>query len=230
MNDTTLKTYRRLRKENPTLGARNALSWAKSLDKPLAFDWSGNPGRHVNAATTTREGFDVRIVVDYDEYAERRATLTDKDTGIRNPDFDWDDGDGYMYRNNPQKGCRYIELESEYTVVQLADDYHGMGMSRSVALDVARKSLEDEAREYLSDTWASYVVSVKVSIGGIEMGSAGIGGVEVGDGYGGYVHDEREFESSVEENGLIEEAIDEARKSMTRIIAAKEALDKQVAV
>jgi hypothetical protein len=226
MDEQTLRNYRRLRSQNPTLGARNALRWAKSLTKPLAYDWSVNPGNHVNAATTTREGFDIRILVDYDLYADRRAEYTDNNTGIRNPDFDWDDGDGYHYRNNPQKGNRYIEVESGYTVPSLADDYNKMGMSKSVALDVARKSLEDEAREYLADEWASYVITVKASLSGIEMGSASLDGTETSMD----TRDEVEFEVTVDDYDLIGEAIENARESMTHLLAAKEALDKQSAV
>ena len=226
MDEQTLRNYRRLRSKNPTLGASNALRWAKSLAKPLSYDWSVNPGRHVNAATTTRDGFDIRILVDYDEYADRRAEYTDNDTGIRNPDFDWDNGDGYYYRNNPQKGKRYIEVESGYTVPSLADDYHKMGMSKSVALDVARKSLEDEAREYLADEWASYVITVKASLAGIEMGSASLGGTEVSMD----TPAELEFEVTLDDYDLIGEAIEDARSALLLLTAAKNTLDKQSAV
>lgn len=218
--------YRRLRRKHVTLGADQALRWAKFEERPMAFDWSGSSGRHVRAATTTCDGFDVRVVVDYDEYADRRAEYTDNDTGIRNPDFDWTDDGGYRHRNNERKGKRYIELESGYTVPDLASDYNKMGMSKSVALDVARQSLASEAREYLSDEWASYVVTVKVSVAGIELGTASLGGIETGGDYS----DEREFESAVIDHDLIREAIDEARENMARLVAAKTALDTQVPV
>lgn len=233
LTGSTLKAYRRLRRENPTLSAKHALSWAKSLDKPLAFDWTVKSGQHANAAQTTRDGFDVRITVDYDQYADRRADYTDKDTGIRNPDYRYADGDGdYRYRNDPQHGLRYIEVESGYTVPDLAADYNKQGMSKSVALDVARKSLEDEAREYLSDMWTSYVVTVDVSLAGIKMGSASLGGIETGTDWSASFHDEREFESAIEDNSMIDEAIDNARESMSHLmaVAAKIGLDNVVTV
>jgi hypothetical protein len=226
MDENTLRNYRRLRAKNPTLAAREALSWARSLTKPLGYNWSVNPGRHANAATTTRDGFDIRILVDYDEYADRRAEYTAKDTGIRNPDFDWNYGDEYLYRNNDRKRLRFIELESGYMVPELAHDYHKMGMSKSVALDVARKSLEDEASEYLSDEWTSYIITVKASLNGIEMGSASLGGTEVGMDS----RDEVEFETTVDDYDLIGEAIEEARSALTLLVAAKNTLDKQNAV
>lgn len=214
-----LTEYRRLRRETATLGAQHALRWAKSIVKPTEFEFhQSGRGSAVSTARATREGFDIRIDVEYDDYdAESRVTGTDKDTGIRNPKFNWS-GDSWNHRHDR----RFLELESGSTVREIATCYHDMGMARHVAWETARQSLQKEAEGYI-DNDTQYAVIVTASLDGIDLGDASIGGVETT-----YRTHDRDIEDVVAEGCMIDEAIEHAREELARLVAsaAKLTLDR----
>lgn len=205
--------YRRLRKENPSLPAKQAILWAKGNLRPLELDWEDGPGWPVAlTAQTTRGGFDIRINVTYDEYGSQNYSETDVDTGIRNPRFRWE-GDEYSSRG----GKRFIALESDNTVRELAPYLRKMGASKNVAWEDARESLRDEAAIYMAEDYSEYVITVRASVNGTVLGDASIGGVDVTNTWGERFY--REIEDvALHESMLIEEAIDEARESLAPAI------------
>jgi hypothetical protein len=180
--------------------------------RPTTLTWTTFPNNYVAVGRVTQDGFDVRVIVDYDQYTDPRVEETDVDTGIRNPRFRWT-GDPWDTRHTK----RFLSLESETTVRELAPDYRTSGMSRHVAWETARVSLQKEADAYMEDDYCEYVMRAEASIDDIKLGeSFSLGGIEVES----YRTMERDFEDAAVENGLIEEAIAEARKSLAKLVAA----------
>lgn len=215
MDEALVKEYRKTRKEHPLVGAKQALLIAKHNLKPLRFEFSPS-GRHVAYAEVEDGPFTLVATADYDEYNEARYSYTDKNTGIRNPDFDWLGSyseTNWRYRNNDQKGSRFIELESGYTLPELAKDFRGYGMSKNVAWETARASLEDEFEAYRGDMpeVTSYVITVTVMADGAELGSASIGTETT------WAHEERDINDAIEDCGLVEEAMAEAQARLAKL-------------
>ena len=150
-----------------------------------------------------------------------RIEFTDKNTGIRNPEFRWlgDQSEtNYQYRNDPEHGCRFIALESDSTVPELAKEYR-KHMGRHEAWEAARESLRDEAAVYLDPGFTEYALEATASIAGVELGSNGISGCEVDDS----VLLEKQLDDLCEETGVIDEAIAEARDNLEKVTAAQRA-------
>lgn len=209
MDIKTLNEYRAIRKRDPRLPAKIALSWAKRVEAPLELEWDTFGRGGVATATGERDGYDVSVTVDYDPYRQIDITFTDdNDTGIRNPKYHGPDG------WNREK--KFIELESGYTVAALAEDLRGRsGRSKNVAWEEARQSLQDEAAMYLGEDYIMVTVDVSVSVDGVVLGEASIGSDfqlwQPGSSF------ERELEDCVIENGLIAEAIDNAKENLDSI-------------
>lgn len=204
--------YLRLRKEHPSLSANQAMLWARGNLKPTELKWETFEGNHFAVGRGERDGFDVRVVVDYDEYPSQTApTPTDDDTGIRNPDFEYDE---YDY----QRGKRFLELESGSTVRELAPYYNRAGASKSVAWERARESLQEEAEAYLSDDYVQLVYRAEVSVGGAKLGEEALGSDLIID----YRTLEKELDNTVVETGIIEEAIEQAKENLPSLVAKVE--------
>jgi len=202
---TAAEEYRRLRRKNPGLPAKQAVLWARGNVKPSTLDWTLYEGSHVAVGRTTRDGFEVRVIIDYDTDTYGRVEETDTDTGIRNPRFGqrWT-GDSWDTRNVR----RYLSLESDSTVKELASYYHKAGASKNVAWEEARESLQEEAERYLSDDHAEYVIHAKAYLDGVPMGESGyVGGYEVDD----RESFEKQLDDFAHETDCIDEVIEEAR-------------------
>jgi hypothetical protein len=201
--------YRRIRREHPYVQAKNAFLWARGNIKPTELQWE-TFGNHFASAKTQRDGFDIRVIVDYDEYpTDPMVSETEDDTGIRNPAYQGPDD----YRHS-----RFLSIESGETLRGLVPYYRKQGDAKNVAWERARQSLQDEAKAYLSDDYVRLVITVKVSKKGIELGSASIGTDLIID----YKTLERELDDAVSEAGLISEAIDEARKNLAELLTDTE--------
>lgn len=207
---TTAEEYRRLRRKYPYNPASQTILWARGNVKDPELDWKTFVGRHVAVATTVRDGFDIRVTVDYDENADPMVEETDTDTGIRNPRFRWT-GDAWDVRHIE----RYLSVESGTTVRELAPYYHDGGDSKNVAWERARQSLQREAEAYMADDYAEYVIKATASLDGIELGSGAIGGCDVDSD----ARFEKELDNLVSETGVIEEAIAEARDNAKKLDA-----------
>lgn len=204
MAEQTVETeYRRIRKEHPYMSAKQAILWARGNLKPTILDWQTFSGRGFASATGKVEGFDISVVADYDQYwSDSVVTETDDDTGIRNPAYNHDD----YYRRHK----KFLSLESDSTVRELATYYHKAGESRNVAWEDARTSLQKEAEDYLGDDYVRLIITVKASRLGIELGSASISSDYIID----WRDIERELDSTVYEHGLVDEAIEEAKENL----------------
>lgn len=208
MNTMLIDEYKRIRRKHTNLGAKQALLWARGNVKPLTHEWDVyGKGGHVAATTFEQEGFTIKVTIDYDEFVSGRWEPTDVNTGIRNPNFRYD-----AYREEP----RYISLESDSTVRDLASYLNQAGASKSVAWREAEVSLNEEAAHYLESDYCEYVTTATAYIEGVEVGE---------DSVGGYEPDpaqpiERMAEDSLMESSVVEEAIEQAREAMAKIVAA----------
>lgn len=210
MDEALVKEYKRIRKAHTTLPASQAILWARGLLKPTTLDWELWTGRHVAVGKGKVDGFDVRAVVDYDDYATYDIGFTSEDTGIRNPH--WHDG-------KPDRD-KYVTLESG-TVRELAPYFHKAGMAKNVAWEYARKSLTEEAASYLDNKVMCLVAHVTVSVAGVEVGEGGHIGTELLDTE---YRLEKELDDFVSECGMVEEAIEDARKSLPAMVEAQKAI------
>lgn len=206
---TAAEEYRRLRRRDPGLPSKQAILWARGNVKAPTLDWTLYAGNHVAVGKTTKDGFEVRVIIDYDDDGYGgRVQETDTDTGIRNPRFGqkWT-GDSWDTRNV----CRYLSLESDSTVRELASYYNKAGASKSVAWEYARESLQEEAEEYFADDHAEYDIHAKAYLDGVFMGESGyVGGFEV-DGRESL---EKQFDDFALETDCIDEAIEDAREKV----------------
>jgi hypothetical protein len=211
MDDKVSANYRRIRARVPSLPAKQAILWARGNAKPRTLTFT-HAGRSLGAAIIERDGFKVVVTIDYDDMPSERVTTTDVNTGIRNPNFEWR-GDEYASRGEN----RFLQLESESTVREIAPYYHKGGASKNVAWEDARESLQKEAERYLEPDYAEYIVKATAFKEDIELGSSPtIGGIEIDE-------DEdfdKQFEDAVFETGVIDEAIEDAREHLARLVAS----------
>ena len=214
---TLASEYALARKKYPGLPAKQAVLIARGRLRPLEFEWEDGYRSLVTlSAKTEREGFDIELVVAYEQYPVHEYDETSDDTGIRNPHFRWN-GEQYGVRHK-----RFIALESGNTVRELAEYYNKAGASRNVAWEDARESLAKEAEWVTDEQYTEYVLTAKASVDGIELGSASTGGFDIGpDVWGEEL--QREVESGFVDTGLIEEAIEEARENLASVIAKEQA-------
>lgn len=212
MNAEELRAYKRIRKSNPVIGAKSAMQWAKGQTRQERLPWGSGAGNHAALAVFERDGFTVRVIVDYSDEPQDRVHETDENTGIRNPRFRWT-GDSWDTRHVE----RYLALESDYTVRQLAEDWNGRpyGMSKSVAWDEALASLTKEAEGYLADDFTEYNVTVEVLFEGAELGTASVGGFEPDE----FQFAEQVGDMAALDEGLLDEALYEARAAVKELDA-----------
>lgn len=203
MDAQTKRVYDRYRKQGH--GARDSLSLARMTSRSLEYDWDHSYGAEVATATFEHEGFDVKVKVDYEQYVSSFPEPTEDDTGIRNPRFKWT-GDSWDTRHTE----RYLTLESGNTVRELAEYYNKAGQAKHAAWEAARISLNEEAEAYFRDDYAQYVIGVEVSFDGVVVGQADVGGVELDDEQS----TEAGVEDIVRQDGLLDEAMSEAREAL----------------
>lgn len=204
MDTPTLATeYGRIRHKHPDLPSKQAVLWARGNLKPLEFEWDTFVGNHLAVGKGKRDGFDIRIVVDQSDYVTSQYDFTDQNTGIRNPNFTWK-GDEYSSKNQ----SRFIQLESDTTVPDLAKEYNKRGEARGVAWETARESLQKQADDIINGEEVEVVVTVTASIKGAVLGESSVGSV-LALSYG--LEMERDCDNVTLETCLVEEAIEEGR-------------------
>lgn len=189
--------------------AHVALACARWDARPLELDWSGDVG------TLERDGFEVRVTVTPDDWPRELGTFTDvrPDTyerAYRTPGWDalLEQSCGQLW-HRPRDSRRYYVPDTG-TLEEHRRGYHGLGYSRHAAHVRAFEIIREDVRRACSDDQVEYVVVVKVSRAGVELGSASLGGVDVDDG-------PRDFEEILEDHGLIDEALEEARGALARL-------------
>jgi hypothetical protein len=214
--------YLRIRKEHPWLPSKQAMLWARGNVKPLELEWKTFEDNHFAVGRGERDGFDIAVYVDYDDYGFRNTgTPTHDYTGIRNPEFDPELGrDSYARAFDSNRAKRWLALESDTTLPGLAGEYRKRGEARAVAWYDAEQSLKEEAQAYLSDDYVQLVFRAVASVGGVELGEASLGSDLIID----YRTLEKELDNIVAETGVIEEAIEEARANVQPLRDKLEAL------
>lgn len=164
--------------------ARYALALARTDHHPLVPDY-GSP------VTFDRDGFTITATLDYDG----GMTLADLGYGhFLDGSEDWRTGyerrpdpdavpNPHRDSRNPSNGAGWYVPGAAGTLRERYAEYRRdeYGMSRAVAWDKARESVEDELRTVTDDYGpAAYVLRVEASRNGIDLGSASLGGIEVG--------------------------------------------------
>jgi len=201
MDDATLREYKRLRAQGN--GAKVSLDIARHYVKPTTLDWKVTFDRHLAIGRGTVDGFDIRAVVDYDDRTYD-YDFTDTDTGIRNPQYRWD---------GPGSEAKFIALESGETVRGLAPYLRKQGMSKHVAWETARLSLQEEARTYFNNEIILVGATVTASTEGVDLGSTSFG-FDLSDD-----HLEQDLDDAVMD--AVSEAIYDARENLDKVIAAE---------
>lgn len=225
MDTRTLTRYHKIRRENPLLPATHALEWARA-SAHAGDDWREARGHQ----TWTREveGFTVTLrevsesiypkpgddgLGDYaqearDDYGEWQGAypapaatlpLGLPYTAFRYSGPGWTQGEepGYFIPAN---------IEEEY------DALRKRGQSRSVAWDMMHEYVKDTLDSFFSAPLTYCVLEVTVSREGVDLASEVIGTSYVDDDDG-----RGDIFTCVEEHGLIEEAISEARATLDEL-------------
>lgn len=201
--DYTTAKYRNYRAQYPGIPARTALAWARGDDKPRAgWEWD----THGDTATIERDGFSLKLTIEYDDYPDTSYLGEWSDTFEPGAIAVTDD-----MRYRPAA----FRIDWKWFIPGISAEEHrrglsAMGYARHTADCLARSYVLRDMRRLSSDTFALYVVSVSASREGIELGSACIGGVDIDD-----TRDmQAQFEDIADDYGLIDEATSDARMSL----------------
>jgi hypothetical protein len=191
LSDRTLRAFRNYRREHPYTSASVALTVAKrqTTDPTWAADLIGSGDRYTG---TLPGGYDVVITMEYDDDTDTSwlGEWTDDPTGaVPNPDPDSGRG-----------SYKYFRPEN----IEPWEGYWRQGMSRAAARARVRQAMTEDAREALEP---AYVVTVRVSREGIELGSDRLGGC-------------RGYESALwaaDDHDMVGNALHEARETLVRL-------------
>jgi hypothetical protein len=217
-------TYKRVRAENPGIGAKRAVESLRYVATPvLDLDWRSAGAE--DRARFTHSGAEIvaRWIPDYDSDSATRPRATDSPaSGIRNPDCvvtHEDDGFHLHHSQCHHSGrvClsapRYLELESGETVSNLADFYRKHGMSRAVARETAESDLAKWARQESETNYFSCVVTAYVN--GTKLGESSLYGIGESDDYDAAIAYRAEIVSE-----LLSDAIDNAQHNLESLRTA----------
>lgn len=216
--------YQRARAANYPASA--SLAIARSVARDVDVPEYGAP------ISFAREGFDIVASLDYDDLelddlgygtfygfpSDYRRLDIYSEYG-REPNLGWPNAVRNPYRDdrNASGGAAWYVPGMAGSLAERKREYSRMGYSRSMAMDMARESVEDELRRVTDDYGPSvYVVTVIATRHGIELGRAVLGGVEctydpVTRDYGrAYLW------GTIEE--MVPEAIAEARANLSELV------------
>jgi hypothetical protein len=210
MTAPTYADYRRARAEGGAypVPARYALAVARARrTDPMAAlgldELADYPDPGDAIAAGRRDGFDLRVVIDYDYLSldDLGYGRFEEGTARPSPDAIPFSPSGY---NAPRGTHWYIPSEPMAEVVGY---FSRAGASRSVAREYARAMIERQAHD--AEEASAYVVGVTASKMGTELARATLGGWEPGD----------EWQLSLAEllPDLIDEAITEARATLAEL-------------
>lgn len=216
-----LKEYRKYRREHPTVPARYAAQYARWITAEPAIDVD-----HGKVTELEREGFTVRVSVDYDEYwspTEWLGTFTESSfhaeerdgrrvyvDHYKNPEA-WSEGE----RIDNRRSYGYISLEQGFRYEDHYEYARDAGMSRSVAADYARECVAADIARMTADDAYALVVTARVFLEECELSSTSSSGIEVGDDY----RAESLYLSEVAAE-ILEEALEDARSALGRLRAS----------
>lgn len=198
MNETLANHYRKIRKSNPHIGAKSALSLARyELSDKADWIW----GEEIE-----RDGFTLVFSIDYDDepfsYCGSFSDRPLNDGSIKNPEG-WD---RYGERNHHFLAYFTPEVSEAEHYKGLRDLNYGKAQARELAHKYVMEDLE-RAKE--GSTW---VVTVKVYRAGIKLASASLGGID---------DDGRYAKECAEE--IASEAIEEAQAKLAELVKGSQA-------
>jgi hypothetical protein len=202
--------YRRFRVKYSGMRARDVWRWADSWIDMLAeraeLDWTESGGNL--SANLRREGFDVTVYVkpDYDTWPDGDFTDNPSADSVAIPDT-------YRERNSFRyytPVCSYREHRASLTK---------LGYARGVAHELATRYVREEMERNVRQDRAVYMIGASASREGIELGRMTIGGYEI-DADASYSETISTLTDAVIENGVIDEAVSEARQALARLNAS----------
>ncbi len=186
MNQRLARNYRNVRRDNPTYGAATALAVARRMDPP---PWAADLAYNGTAFEGTVNGTRVRIGAEADE-----------------PDISWlgtftdDPTDAIPNTQAGRASFEYFRPEPGHLMSQ-GEIARTHGKARAADLYAA----QCEAIITMALAEQSYVWVQVCDDDGIDLGESGIGGV--------YIDDTVDILWSVDDHGLISEAIDDAARN-----------------
>jgi hypothetical protein len=202
--------YRRFRVRYSGMRARDAWryaeSWIDTLSERAELDWTESGGNL--SATLQREGFDVTVYVkpDYDTWPDGDFTDNPTADSVRIPDT-YRERDSFRYYTPL---CSYREHRDGLTK---------LGFARGVAHELATRYVREEMERNVRQDRAVYVIGASASREGIELAHTAIHGYEI-DADATYTQAVTSLTDAVIENGVIDEAVSEARQALARLSAS----------
>lgn len=167
---------------------------------------------------TLRGGYVARVAYTYDDCADYSYVGEFKGLGRYYPrqnservDSFGRNPDEFYLSDDRGDVCSFVPAEKFANLVKYYRDNYGRGTGYFRAIQ-QRKSELQEARGIVRNDRAQYVVSVEVSLNGIELGRACLGGVDIAD--------DDSYLSEVARE-LIPEALDEAKKMRAKLCARR---------
>lgn len=223
MTDAALvKAYERARKANGLTGfpmqAQHALRYARYLlTDETTHGWEQERGGRYRGTglvnlTTERGGFTMHAWIEYDEGLTLddmgMGTLDEERGGDRWAQAVFASSQGYS-RTTGDNANRWYHLQDAQG---LFDYYRKDGASKATADAWVREAAERGAGD-LNDA-NPYIIIVTAEREGIELGRASLGGYGLDPDDFDY---DRQVATAIEESGMADEALDEARATLARL-------------
>ena len=213
INETTLRKYRKARKDLPLIGAQHCLRIAKAGDHK--YEWQTEASYTDMKLTTEVDGYTLTIEAlcesigpvdgDLGEYVQQsryneQGDSMGEETPLNLPDahFKWPSTDHNAY---------------EFFVPDNVEDQYDWARKRGYAKGPAREYVTKWVESWISElvNLENYVVTVSASFDGIELGSASIGGCDYID------MSTDDLIEIAEEHGMIDEALEQAKEEARAI-------------
>lgn len=197
MTMTTLaEDYTKIRQQHDGMGAINAFRWAKQKQEEKTREYDGSDIAN-GPVKLTRGKFSIHISAEIDESPDHSYLGEYSDTwqegAIRNPES--------VYNHGVYKWWIPCNTEDGH-YKSLRDMKYGKSLARELAHSYVLQDMKT-----MKDL-QSYIVMVRVYVNGIELGSDVLGGVDISDDID-YLAD------TIDENGMIDNAIEEAKTALT---------------
>lgn len=159
-----------------------------------------------------QDGFTIRARIDIDEY----MTLDDMGYGTFDEERGGDRWAVPMYASSQGYSRTTGDHANRwYHPMHSGDDAYAYFRKRGASKDTAAQWTRDAAEREASDAAEAqeFIIWVKVYRAGVHLGTASLGGVGLD-----FAQDEaRQVAEVIEENGMIAEALDEARATLARL-------------
>lgn len=226
MDDKIKEKYAKNRRNHPWMSAKNALDWAKrERDYSADWDYVSNTG-----STYSREvdGFTVTLKINHDSQFPEDGDMGHYVNGISS--YNWSSGEWSGNYPEPNEDFPLNLPYTSFASGSYSQDRHAYpywvpdgveeqfvfyrrnGASKSVAWDLTKEWVEQMIKDFFGGPLVYVYVTVTVSKDGIELGGDSIGTNYVDD------HEGQNYPfQCVEEHGMIEEAMNEAKEAIKKL-------------